>query len=217
MVAIHSIFCPSIVVASDGPCISWSSPKIEMLVDFLNFHQHWDPSYIRRQIFPMMSTIYLRDMATAPVDSLVFETFEFDSIQRVKIRYGHQFYVVKWERAVGNISCKVPSHESSTQEDDSELDEFADILDDCGVSDMGDGHSFLLTDENTDLVRAAFPEKVESFCREQVLTLSTFTSPSLPNNEKGNFINLSIYFELYILHPTYAYFGFEENSHVCSI
>ncbi|KAI9110077.1 hypothetical protein K1719_019118 [Acacia pycnantha] len=169
--------------ASDGPCISWSRPKIEMLIDFLKFHQHWDPSYVRRQIFPMMSTIFLRDMAKTPVESLVFGTFEFDSIQRVKIRYGYQFYVVKWKRAVGNISCRFPSHESSMQQaDGSELDEFVDVLDDPSVSDTGDGCSFLLTDENMDLVRAAFPEKVESFWQEQELKGSKIRKSCTPRS-----------------------------------
>ncbi|XP_028769535.1 flap endonuclease GEN-like 1 [Neltuma alba] len=169
--------------ASDDPCISWGKPKIEMLIDFLNFHQHWDPSYIRRQLFPMMSTIFLRDMANAPVESLVLGTFELDSIQRVKIRYGYQSYVVKWKCAVGNVSCTVPSHDSSMQQaDGSEHDEFVDLLDDSSISDMGDGCSFLLTDENMDLVRAAFPAKVERFWQEQELKGSKIRKASTPRS-----------------------------------
>lgn len=172
--AIHSI-CPSIVAASDGPCISWGRPKIEMLIDILNFHQHWGPSYIRRQIFPMMSTIFLRDMANTRVESLLFGKYEFDLIKRVKIRYGYQFYVVKWKSVVGNITCTTPSHESGMQQDDGcELDESVDLLDDSDVPEIhvGDGFSFLLTDENMELVSAAFPAEVERFWQELVFTFS---------------------------------------------
>nr|POF08927.1 flap endonuclease gen-like 1 [Quercus suber] len=49
-----------------GPCISWGSPNTEMLVDFLAFHQHWEPSYIRRMMLPMLSTVFLREMAINP-------------------------------------------------------------------------------------------------------------------------------------------------------
>lgn len=160
--------------ANDGPCISWERPNIEMLIDFLNFHQNWDPSYIRRLIFPMMSTIFLRDMATTTAENLLFGQYEFDSLERVKTRYGYQFYVVKWKRAMGNIAYTIPSNESDTLQDVRELDETVDLLDDCDVpgTHVDDGGSFLLTDENMDLVGAAFPEEVTRFRQEQVFTVS---------------------------------------------
>ncbi|KAI4354970.1 hypothetical protein L6164_003790 [Bauhinia variegata] len=160
--------------ANNGPRISWGRPDTEMLIEFLNFHQHWDPSYIRQQIFPMMSTIFLRDMASTPVESLLFGQYEFDSIKRVKIRNGNRVYVVKWKRAVGNATCIIPSNESGIQEESEdvrELDESIDILDDSDVPEIhvDQGYSFLLTDENTDLVTAAFPAEAERFKREQEL------------------------------------------------
>ncbi|KAF7836827.1 flap endonuclease GEN-like 1 [Senna tora] len=156
--------------ASDGPCISWGRPKIEFLIDFLNFHLRWGPFYTRRQIFPMMSTIFLRDVANNPVENLLLEKYEFDSIKRVKVRYGYQFYVINWKCVVGNVICTIPPHESGMQqEDEVELDEFVDLLDDSDIPEVnaGDGCSFLLTDENMELVKAAFPAEVERFLQEQ--------------------------------------------------
>ncbi|CAI8613083.1 unnamed protein product [Vicia faba] len=158
---------------SDGPKISWERPKIELLIDFLNFHQNWDPSYIRRIMFPMMSTIFLREMATTTTtDSLLFGQFEFNSVKRVKTRYGYQIYVVKWKRAMGNIASKTLSSQSGTQEDAIDVDDdTVDLLDDCDSPEIceEDGCSFLLTDENMDLVGAAYPEEVRRFWHEQEL------------------------------------------------
>lgn len=166
--------------ANDGPRISWERPNIEMVIDFLNFHQNWDPSYIRRMVFPMMSTIFLRDVATTTVESSLFGQYEFDSLERVKVRYGYQLYVVKWKRAAGNIAFKTPSNKSGTRQDDviDEPDETVDLLDDCDAPEIceDDGCSFLLTDENMDLVGAAFPAEVERFLQEQVFI---FISSSL--------------------------------------
>jgi len=43
-------------------------------------------------MFPMMSTIFLRDMSTPMRETLLFGQYEFDSVERVKMRYGYQFY-----------------------------------------------------------------------------------------------------------------------------
>ncbi|RDX83213.1 Flap endonuclease GEN-like 1, partial [Mucuna pruriens] len=174
--------------ASDGPHIIQRKPNIEMLIDFLNFHQHWEPSYIRQTMFPMMSTIFLRDMATTTEETLLFGQYEFDSVERVKIRYGHQFYVVKWKRAGSKIACKVPSKESSVQQDAMELDESVDLLDDTDVPEIHEdgGCSFLLTDENMDLVGAAFPIEVKRFWQEQELKRRKNSSTSrCEENEKS--------------------------------
>lgn len=130
-------------------------------------------------MFPMMSTIFLRETATSTADSLLFGQFEFDSLQRVKTRYGYQFYVVKWKRVMVNIAPKTSSTKSVMQPDVMqpdvrELDETVDLLNDCDFPEIyeEDGCSFLLTDENMDLVAAAFPEEVQRFWQEQVLVIS---------------------------------------------
>ncbi|GAU41329.1 hypothetical protein TSUD_179420, partial [Trifolium subterraneum] len=200
--------------ANDGPQISWEQPKVELLIGFLNFHQHWDPSYIRRMMFPMMSTIFLREMATTTTDNLLFGQFEFDSLKRVKTRYGYQFYVVKWKRVMGNVASKTPSNQSGTQQDaiDLELDENETVdlhlLDDCDFPETCEegGCSFLLTDENMDLIGAAFPEEVKRFWKEQELKDSkrkkNSTSRSQENetsstsspNSKGVQLNITEFF-----------------------
>ncbi|MED6146028.1 hypothetical protein PIB30_030709 [Stylosanthes scabra] len=176
----------------DGPCMSWGKPNIEMLIDFLNFHQNWDPSYVRRLIFPVMSTIFLRDITTTTGEDLLFGQYEFDSLERVKTRYGYQFYVVKWKRAFNNnVAYRIPSNVPDTpQQGTRELDETVDSLDDCDVPEvlMDEGSSFLLTDENMDLVAAAFPKEVKKFWHEQELKeLKKRKSPSSRSdkNEKS--------------------------------
>jgi flap endonuclease GEN len=159
--------------AKDGPCISWGSPETEMLVDFLAFHQLWEPSYSRQMMLPMLSTIFLREMAINPVKTLLYGQYEFDSVLRVKIRFGHQFYVVKWKKAVtalGSAMDAIPSEKSNTQQDAIELDESLDLLEepDGPKVHFDEGCCYLLTDENMDLVRAAFPEKVDRFLHEKV-------------------------------------------------
>ncbi|KAG2404383.1 Flap endonuclease GEN-like 1 [Vigna angularis] len=160
--------------ASDGPRIIWGKPNIEMLIDFLNFHQHWEPSYIRRTMFPMMSTIFLRDMSTPTGETLLFGQYEFDSVERVKMRYGYQFYVVKWKRAGVNINTsKVPSNESSVQQDVVELDEMVDLLDDAPEIHqlVQDKHDLLQTQEYIHILDSFFSIVMFRFLPLQHLVL----------------------------------------------
>ncbi|KAB1214455.1 Flap endonuclease GEN-like 1 [Morella rubra] len=171
----HSCFSGTFVyIPTDGPCISWGSPKTEMLVDFLACHKLWEPSYIRRMILPMLSTIFLREMATNRGKTLLYGQYEFDSVLRVKIRNGRQFYVVKWRKAVTALSramCTIPSRELDMQQDVVEFDESPDLLEepDGPKIHVDEGSCYLVTDENMDLVRAAYPEKVERFLHEKEL------------------------------------------------
>lgn len=154
-------------------CISWGSPKTELLVDFLAFHQMWEPSYIRQRILPMLSTIYLREMATEPVKTLLYDQYEFDSIDRVKMRYGHQFYIIKWKKAAparSDVTNATASEEFNSQRV-IDVDDFVNQLDELDVPKIhvDGGCHFLLTDENMELVHAAFPEEVDRFLQEKVV------------------------------------------------
>ncbi|XP_062090222.1 flap endonuclease GEN-like 1 [Humulus lupulus] len=156
----------------NGQCISWESPKTELLVDFLAFHQHWVPSYIRQMLFPMLSTIFLRETAKHSVKSLLYGQFDFDSVDRVKVRQGHKFYVVKWKKAVTPMCSATPSSEESNMHQDiMDIDESVNLLDelDAPMIHNDEGCQFLLTDENMELVHAAFPEEVNRFLREKEL------------------------------------------------
>lgn len=160
-----------------GPSLLWRNPQIEILVDFLNYHQHWEPSYIRQRMFPMLSTIFLRGMASNPEDpSLLCGQYGFHSIQRVKIRYGHQFYLVRWMRATSNtIDALHPILIDLEQSEPDRVDESTDAMDDLldeaeGPQILVDaGCCFLLTDENKELVQAAFPKQVENFLQEKAM------------------------------------------------
>uniref|UniRef100_A0A5B7AYS1 Flap endonuclease GEN-like 1 n=1 Tax=Davidia involucrata TaxID=16924 RepID=A0A5B7AYS1_DAVIN len=161
-------------IADGAPHLSWESPKTEMLVDYLAYHQHWEPSYIRQRMLPMLSTIFLREMASNPTNDLLYGQYEFDSIQRVKIKFGHQFYVVNWKKAasaIGNAVYTIPSEESNIRQDFGEHNESIDLLDEPDVPQIcvDDGIFFLTTDEDMDLVQAAFPEKVTQFLQAKEL------------------------------------------------
>lgn len=164
----------SFLTGSGGPHISWDRPQSEMLVDFLAFHQHWEPSYIRQKLVPMMSTIYLRDMATNTADELLCDQYEFDSVHRVKTRYGYQLFVVKWKKAAhasgGTVHEISDDPAGSRQHEVIDVDDRDDILEESEVPQIQvvDGACFLLTDEDIELVRAAFPEEVDRFLKEKV-------------------------------------------------
>ncbi|XP_050235621.1 flap endonuclease GEN-like 1 [Mercurialis annua] len=174
---IEMYLCTSHVnfIEDGGTFLSWGSPNSEMLVDFLAFHQLWEPSYIRQRMLPMLSTIYLREMIEKTEKTLLYGQYEFNSIQRVKIRNGHKFYVIKWKKAVHTVSIDIdtdtPEDSDMQQEDIVEIDDSIDQLEEYNVphSYVHGGCWFLLTDENMDLVRGAFPDAVDRYLKEKEL------------------------------------------------
>ncbi|CAM0952520.1 unnamed protein product [Alopecurus aequalis] len=181
---------------SGVPSLEWNEPNVEALVDMLTYMQNWEPSYVRQHMLPMQSTIYLREMASSPCKPLLLcDQYEFHSIQRIKIRYGHPYYLIKWKRATrgmpsGVVSDKKPELEGQSQvevvvlddDDDEEEEEeeeeeatmnceSADLLDEPELPQVlrDDNRIFLLTDEDIELVNAAFPNEAQRFQREQRL------------------------------------------------
>lgn len=171
------MFC---LLADDEPHISWASPDTEMLVEYLAYQQHWEPSYIRQRLLPMLTTIYLRDRASNLTNNYLCGQYEFHSIKRVKIRYGHESYVVNWKKAA--TSClrdavnPIPE-ESSSEPEYVELDESLDLIEETDVPYIHIDNSgcFLSTDEDMVLVQKAFPEEATQFLKGKVLSL--FLSP----------------------------------------
>ncbi|KAL6499319.1 hypothetical protein OROHE_025982 [Orobanche hederae] len=152
----------------DELIIGWSSPRKDMLVDYLSYHQHWEPSYIRQRLFPMLSTRYLREMASTPTDDLLCGQYEFHGIRRVKIRYGHKCYVVNWKKAALFLNDAAVS---TVSEESEELVDSLEMLEEIDVPyiRIEDGCSFLSSDEDMELVRKAFPEKTSQFLKEKEL------------------------------------------------
>ncbi|GLT59554.1 hypothetical protein SLA2020_323660 [Shorea laevis] len=178
--------------AEAGPSLSWEHPNTDMIVDFLVFHQHWEPSYIRQRMLPMLSTIYLREMATNPTKILLYGQYEFHSIQCVKMRYGHQFFVVKWKKATsaaGSLMCTVPVEEYGLQQEQFvEASEPIDLLDESIEPQIhvDGGYWLLLTDEAMDLVHSAFPEETARFLQEKELKISkSKKTPMLGSSESS--------------------------------
>ncbi|ONM56539.1 Flap endonuclease GEN-like 1 [Zea mays] len=168
------------------PLLSWSKPDVEALVDLLSYKQNWEPSYIRQRMLPMLSTIYLREVASSSSTPLpLCDQYEFDSIERTKIRHGHPYYLVKWKRATRGMNSNMPSKKPVTEgetssevvvldDDDNEdtvVCESPELLDEPDVPQvlMDDGCCFLLTDEDIQLVGAAFPKETARFQEEQRL------------------------------------------------
>ncbi|XP_015582634.1 flap endonuclease GEN-like 1 isoform X2 [Ricinus communis] len=189
----------------DDTCLSWGSPNTDMLVDFLAFHKLWHPSYIRQRILPVLSTIYLRDMAAKPEKALLYGQYEFDSIQRIKVRYGHESYVIKWKKAANtissNICINIVEELDKHQEDIVKTDESIDQLEEYNVpkSYVDDGCWFLLTDENMDLVQNAFPDAVDKFLKEKEQKeskrrLSSSTEKSESVKSKGVQLNITEFY-----------------------
>ncbi|CAN0824626.1 Flap endonuclease GEN-like 1 [Linum grandiflorum] len=178
----------------DDPCISWQNPETDMLVDFLVIHQHWEPSYVRQRMLPMLSTIYLRDTAERTAKSLLNGQFEFDCIQRIKIRSGHQSFVVKWRRAG---SKQTDAHQHEEQDEIIEIDEISDGLDDeweePAMIHVDHEGQFVSTDENMELVRAAFPDQVKEFLLAKELKESKRKRPkSGVASDKSKGVQLTI-------------------------
>lgn len=150
------------------PFISWKNPNTEMLIDYVTYKLNWEPSFIRQKLFPLLSTIFLRNIAKNQETDLLYGQYEFDFIRRTKIRFGHTFYVVTWKKSTQTVNNNIyttPSKEPEVQEDCVEVIE---ILDESDVSNVHVDNGCLMTDENMDLVMAAYPEKVNQFIQQKV-------------------------------------------------
>nr|AAY32559.1 single strand DNA repair-like protein [Triticum monococcum] len=172
--------------------LEWTEPKVDDLVDLLTYMQNWEPSYVRQHMLPMLSTIYLRRMASSPCKSLLLcDQYEFHSIQRIKIKHGYPYYLVKWKRATGGIVSGGASHnkpeldggshaevvvldnddEEEEEEEAAANIESADSLDEPDLPQVlrDDDQVYLLTDEDIQLVSAAFPNDARRFQEAQRL------------------------------------------------
>lgn len=173
-----------------GSCsqFRWDKPSVENLVDFLTFHQHWQPCYIRQRIIPMLSTIFLREMASTPDGSaLLYDQYEFHAIERTKIRYGRSYYSVKWKKATHSSGAArtISKEELESEQTSSQIpEESMDPIDAPDVPALlfDAGCCFLITEEITELVQSAFPKAVEKFLQEK---LSKETKSSARKSDKS--------------------------------
>ncbi|KAJ8748906.1 hypothetical protein K2173_013340 [Erythroxylum novogranatense] len=182
IIEMYMCTCHGNFTADNGPWISWGGPNTDMIVDFLVFHRLWNPAYIRQRMLPMLSTIYLREMTSKPNKELLNGQYEFDCIQRVKVRYGHQYYVTRWKKATPSLSSGIivnPVVESDGQlEDLVEIDESSTQFDGYDAPQIHIDGGLLLTDENIELIRSAFPQEVDRFSKDKELKESRKRKPS---------------------------------------
>ncbi|CAH9118095.1 unnamed protein product [Cuscuta europaea] len=115
----------------DREKISWTDPKTEMLVEYLARLQGWKPSDTRRRMLPMLSTLFLRDVASNSESLLLYGQYEFAHIKRVKTRYDHQFYVVYWKKATNTVFADtddtVTSRRPNMHQDNTTSNEFMEV------------------------------------------------------------------------------------------
>ncbi|KAI3693338.1 hypothetical protein L6452_33173 [Arctium lappa] len=150
------------------PFISWKKPNTETLVDYVAYKLNWEPSFIRQKLFPLLSTVFLRSIAKNQETDSLFGQYEFDFIQRTKMRFGHTFYVVIWKKSAKTVDDRI--HKTRSEEGDGvekDLDEPDDVFDEPDVTNVRVDNGCLMTDENMDLVIAAYPEKVDQFMQEK--------------------------------------------------
>lgn len=178
---------------NEVPSLLWQKPQIETLIDFLGYHQSWDPSYIRQRMLPLLSTHYLREIASCPTEGyLLHEQYEFYSIKRVKIRYGQPCYLVNWRKATPTLSSNIQTEGCDEQNEDIlGVHEVIDLLDEPDAPQIfiDGGCSFLLTEENMELVQSAFPEMVKTFLQEKEIKESKSRKKNLakvPDGEHDN-------------------------------
>ncbi|KAJ0235632.1 Flap endonuclease GEN-like 1 [Hirschfeldia incana] len=168
------------IFTEDGSSMSWGTPDTEMLVDCLVFNLHWDPSYVRKMLLPMLSTIYLRERArnnnSNTGNPLLCDQYEFHSIKCMKTRYGHKSFVIRWRKPVSTsgLTPEKPivvwedEEEEEVVEEGERVDDPLDGLNEPRVQN-DNGECFLLTDECIGLVQSAFPEETEHFLQEKKL------------------------------------------------
>ncbi|CAN8310823.1 unnamed protein product [Cochlearia groenlandica] len=161
--------------------VNWGTPDSEMLVDYMVYKLQWDPSYVRKMMLPMLSTIYLRERArhsSTGKSLLLYDQYEFHSIKCLKTRYGNQSFVIRWRKpksiSSSSSSSKGESEEPVVvwEEELVEEEDSADPLDGFSepqVQEDDKGKFFLVTDECIGLVESAFPDEVKHFMHEKKL------------------------------------------------
>ncbi|XP_071716611.1 flap endonuclease GEN-like 1 [Rutidosis leptorrhynchoides] len=170
---IQMYMCNNHTIFTDAePYISWKNPNPEMLVDYVAYKLNWEPSFTRQKLFPFLSTIALRNKARNREIDLLFGQYEFDFIQRTKIRFGHTFYVVTWKKSGQTVNDNIyttPSKEPEVEEED-EDDVVVIVSDDeSEVTNIRVNNGCLMTDEDMSLVMAAYPEKVDQFMQQKAI------------------------------------------------
>ncbi|KAL7608696.1 hypothetical protein Lser_V15G14328 [Lactuca serriola] len=153
------------------PFISWKNPNTEMLIDYIGYKLNWEPSFTRQKLFPLLSTIFLRNKAKNQETGLLHGQYEFDFIQRTKTRLGHMLYVVTWTKHGQIVNTHIPT----TPLEDSQVQEYDDDDDDDDIDESVNNvcvdidNECVMTDENMDLVMAAYPQKVNQFIQQKEL------------------------------------------------
>lgn len=141
-----------------------------MLIDYIGYKLNWEPSFTRQKLFPLLSTIFLRNKAKNQETGLLHGQYEFDFIQRTKTRLGHMLYVVTWTKHGQIVNTHIPT----TPLEDSQAQEYDDDDDDDDIDESVNNvcvdidNECVMTDENMHLVMAAYPQKVNQFIQQKV-------------------------------------------------
>uniref|UniRef100_A0A7I4ACV3 Flap endonuclease GEN-like 1 n=1 Tax=Physcomitrium patens TaxID=3218 RepID=A0A7I4ACV3_PHYPA len=180
---------------SPSSLIKWRIPKMELLEDFLHINLHWDTSFVRQRMLPLLSTICLKGLAARnqseakmwndyPFENTILGRFIPHSIKRIKVEKSREFYLLQWTSLASSTGCNWLGNQTknSSQEQTSvSLGNLTDLLPDtdCDINqtvdvdtipieaEQGNDEVVFATVEDINLVEAACPELVEAFEQEQ--------------------------------------------------
>lgn len=169
---------------------------MELLEDFLHINLHWDTSFVRQRMLPLLSTICLKGLAARnqseakmwndyPFENTILGRFIPHSIKRIKVEKSREFYLLQWTSLASSTGCNWLGNQTknSSQEQTSvSLGNLTDLLPDtdCDINqtvdvdtipieaEQGNDEVVFATVEDINLVEAACPELVEAFEQEQV-------------------------------------------------
>lgn len=103
-------------------------------------------------VLSILSAIFLREMVASPIKTLLYERYEFHSLLRIKITYGHSFYWVKCitvASALESVMYTIPIEKSDREQDVIKSHESLKLLQMPNVPEIHIGekvHFYLLTD-----------------------------------------------------------------------
>ncbi|KAH7301809.1 hypothetical protein KP509_23G044300 [Ceratopteris richardii] len=160
--------------------LTCKSPNLEALEEFLEMQLHWEKSYVRRKLLPLLSFYCLRETAAmrsspnpfirAPSINGIYVPH---SIQRIKILFSKPLYRLRWAQSTATnsqddwLDLYMPPNSYIAN-----LDDGLDLM----VSDLQTeriGNNLLFTtDEDMMLVKYAYPDIVLEFEKEQELLRS---------------------------------------------
>ncbi|CAM6082596.1 unnamed protein product [Calypogeia fissa] len=160
-------------------------PNMEQLESFLKKNLYWDAAYVRDKTLPLLSHFCLAELAAWNSGSrthnqptgLINDLFRPCCIERVKIDYSEELFMLKWETVDNMVAESAEQWLGMESSQTPALNRFQNVSctdverQSCEKeleSSSNRDHCSFTTNENIDLVRAACPELAEVYNKAQV-------------------------------------------------